>query len=92
MVFVVFQNSELEDKLTAEETVAAELRHKDDELEYELNKSVEKIDKLDRHLAEATQTLRTYMDGNVTVSGGGEGVSKNKVTELIGLNCSIFNV
>ena len=75
-----FQNSELMDKLTAAETEAAELKNLVDDLEYELGNAKTRVLKLDCRLSDATQKLKTFQEGEITVQGGGEGVSKNKVS------------
>ena len=74
------QNSELMDKLTAAETEAAELKNLVDDLEYELGNAKTRVLKLDCRLSDATQKLKTFQEGEITVQGGGEGVSKNKVS------------
>ncbi|GAB0096884.1 E3 ubiquitin protein ligase [Sergentomyia squamirostris] len=52
--------SELQDTLTAKETEAAELRNQIDDLQYELEKVRCRNDKLENHLAEAIEKLKTY--------------------------------
>ena len=78
------QNSELMDKLTASETEAAELKNLVDDLEYELDSAKTRVTKLDCHLSDAMQKLKTFQEGEITVQGGGEGVSKNKVSVIKG--------
>ena len=78
--YVSFQNSEYLDKLTAAETEAAELKNNMEEIEFNLESASHKVDKYDRHLAEAMQKLKTLEEGDVHVKGGGEGVSKRKVS------------
>ena len=68
------------DKLTAAETEAAELKNLVDDLEYELGNAKTRVLKLDCRLSDATQKLKTFQEGEITVQGGGEGVSKNKVS------------
>ncbi|XP_055687743.1 E3 ubiquitin-protein ligase Bre1 [Lutzomyia longipalpis] len=60
--------SELQDTLTAKETEAAELRNQIDDLQYELEKVRCRNDKLENHLAEAIEKLKTYhqMHGDAT--------------------------
>ena len=67
------------DKLTAAETETAELHNKVEDLEYNYDASKARIDKYDRHLADAMSKVRTYEEGTVTIQGGGEGVSRKKV-------------
>ena len=74
------QNAELTDKLAASETEVAELKNQVEDLEYHLNSATQRVDKLDRHLADTMQKLKTYQEGEIKVQGGGEGVSKNKVS------------
>ena len=57
------------------------MRNQVEELEYNLSTAMSRVDKLDRHLANTTAKLATYQEGAITVQGGGEGVSKNKVWE-----------
>lgn len=78
--FITWQNSELMDKLTAAETETAELHNNVEELEYNLDVSRTRIDKYDRHLSDAMAKVRTYEEGTVTIQGGGEGVSRKKVS------------
>ncbi len=73
------QNSEVTDKLNAAETEAAELKNKIEDFEYNLDAATTKVDKFDRHLADAYLKIKTFEEGDITVQGGGEGVSKKKV-------------
>ena len=73
------QNAELLDRLAAAETEAAELKNNVDDLEYNLENATLKVDRLDRHLTDANAKIMTYEEGNVTVEGGGAGVSRRKV-------------
>ena len=75
------------DKLTAAETEAAELKNLVDDLEYELGNAKTRVLKLDCRLSDATQKLKTFQEGEITVQGGGEGVSKNKVSGARGCRC-----
>lgn len=52
--------SELQDTLNGKETEAAELRNQIDDLQYELEKVRCRNDKLENHLAEAIEKLKTY--------------------------------
>lgn len=51
---------ELQDTLTGKETEAAELQNQIDDLQYELEKVRLRNDKLENHLAEAIEKLKTY--------------------------------
>lgn len=62
---------ELQDTQTAKETEAAELRNQIDDLQYELEKVRCRNDKLENHLAEAIEKLRSLHDMH-----GGEAASK----------------
>lgn len=59
---------ELQDTLTGKETEAAELQNQIDDLQYELGKVRLRNDKLENHLAEAIEKLKTYhqMHGDQT--------------------------
>lgn len=63
---------ELQDTLTAKETEAAELRNQADDLQYELEKVRCRNDKLENHLAEAIEKLKSYheMHGDTSKSSG----------------------
>lgn len=76
------------DKLTAAETEAAELKNLVDDLEYELDSAKTRVQKLDCHLSDAMTKLKTFQEGEITVQGGGEGVSKNKVSALV-VSCRV---
>lgn len=52
--------SELQDLVTGKETEAAELRNQIDDLQYELLKVTARNDKLENHLAEAIEKIKTY--------------------------------
>lgn len=52
--------SELQDKLSATETANAELKNRIEDLEYELSKTRSREEKLDCHLAESLQKLKSY--------------------------------
>lgn len=51
---------ELQDTVTGKETEAAELRNQIDDLQYELEKVRLRNDKLENHLAEAIEKLKSY--------------------------------
>lgn len=63
--------SELNDSVTAKETEIAELKNQIDDLQYELEKVRSRNDKLENHLAEAIEKLKTYheMHGDPQKSG-----------------------
>lgn len=67
--------------MSAAETEAAEQKNKLDEVEYNLENANHLIEKLDRLLSEANVKLKNYQEGEIEVTGGGEGVSKNKVSK-----------
>lgn len=78
------QNSELQDRLAAAETEAAELKNQVDDLEYQLSNAHHRVDKLDRHLADAMTKVKSYEANEVKVpttgaSGTTENVTKTKV-------------
>lgn len=52
--------SELQDSVTAKETETAELKNQIDDLQYELEKVRCRNDKLENHLGEAIEKLKTY--------------------------------
>lgn len=52
--------TELQDSVTAKETEIAELKNQIDDLQYELDKVRNRNDKLETHLAEAIEKLKTY--------------------------------
>ncbi|XP_026481796.1 E3 ubiquitin-protein ligase Bre1 isoform X2 [Ctenocephalides felis] len=54
------KTSELQDSVTGKDTEAAELRNQIDDLQYELQKVRSRNDKLENHLAEAIEKLKTY--------------------------------
>lgn len=65
---------ELQDTLTGKETEAAELHNQIDDLQYELEKVRMRNDKLENHLAEAIEKLKTYhqMHGDQTVKNNSQ--------------------
>lgn len=80
---------ELQDTLTGKETEAAELQNQIDDLQYELGKVRLRNDKLENHLAEAIEKLKTYhqIHGDQTnknnvasASSGGGSSSGGKAT------------
>lgn len=58
--FVYFKMAELQDLVTGKDTEAAELRNQIDDLRYELLKVTARNDKLENHLAEAVEKIKTY--------------------------------
>ncbi|KAL3268410.1 hypothetical protein HHI36_007525 [Cryptolaemus montrouzieri] len=52
--------TELQDSVTAKETEIAELKNQIDDLQYEFDKVRNRNDKLETHLAEAIEKLKTY--------------------------------
>lgn len=52
--------SELQDTITGKDTLSAELRNQVDDLQYELNKVRARSDKLEHHLGEAIEKLKTF--------------------------------
>lgn len=64
---------ELQDTLTGKETEAAELHNQIDDFQYELGKIRLRNDKLENHLAEAIEKLKTYhqLHGDPTKSNSG---------------------
>nr|XP_022339976.1 E3 ubiquitin-protein ligase Bre1-like isoform X1 [Crassostrea virginica] len=78
--------AELQDKLTAAETEIAELKNKMEDLEYYHGSANEKVDKLDRHLNDALQKLKSFEDTTVVHDGSGKGVTgvaKSKFDEMM---------
>ncbi|GLH01683.1 Laminin subunit alpha [Gryllus bimaculatus] len=71
--------AELQDSLTAKETEAAELRNQIDDLQYELLKVQGRNDKLENHLAEAIEKLKTYQQ----IHGDDKGIVKPVVTTSV---------
>lgn len=57
---ITLKISELQDILTGKETESAELRNQIDDLQYELEKVRCRNDKLENHLAEAIEKLKSY--------------------------------
>lgn len=66
--------------MAAAETEVAELKNQVEDLEYHLANANHHVEKLDRHLSETMAKLKTYQEGEIKVQGGGEGVSKDKVS------------
>ena len=83
------QISELQDKVTAAETESAELRHKLEDVEYEVDRAAEKADRLERMLEEKTQKLLYYTDtgSTVRIEGGKAttGLTRARVSGFHGL-------
>lgn len=76
----------MQDKLTAAETEIAELKNKMDDLEYYHGCASQQVDKLDRHLNDALQKLKSFEDTTVVHDGSGKGVTgvaKSKVNYCI---------
>jgi hypothetical protein len=71
--------AELQDSLTGKETEAAELRNQIDDLQYELLKVQSRNDKLENHLAEAIEKLKTYQQ----IHGDDKGIVKPVVTTSV---------
>jgi E3 ubiquitin-protein ligase BRE1 len=71
--------AELQDSLTGKETEAAELRNQIDDLQYELLKVQSRNDKLENHLAEAIEKLKTYQQ----IHGEDKGIVKPAVTTSV---------
>ncbi|XP_069673294.1 E3 ubiquitin-protein ligase Bre1 isoform X1 [Periplaneta americana] len=71
--------AELQDSLTGKETEAAELRNQIDDLQYELLKVQSRNDKLENHLAEAIEKLKTYQQ----IHGEDKGIVKPVVTTSV---------
>ena len=67
------------------------MKNKIDELEYDLESANEKVERLDRRLAEAVTKLKEYkesstvykIEGTSIATPAAEGVSKNKVGALL---------
>ncbi|XP_023706608.1 E3 ubiquitin-protein ligase Bre1 isoform X4 [Cryptotermes secundus] len=71
--------AELQDSLTGKETEAAELRNQIDDLQYELLKVQSRNDKLENHLAEVIEKLKTYQQ----IHGEDKGIVKPVVTTSV---------
>ena len=70
--------------MAAAETEAAELKNQVDDLEYQLSNANHRVDKLDRHLADAVTKVKSYEANEVKAptsgaSGATETVAKTKV-------------
>nr|CAD7259072.1 unnamed protein product [Timema shepardi] len=79
--------AECQDKLTGKETEAAELRNQIDDMQYELLKVQSRNDKLENHLAEAYEKLKTFEqihgeDKGTVKPVVTSGVSQKKVEDL----------
>ncbi|XP_041348774.1 E3 ubiquitin-protein ligase BRE1B-like [Gigantopelta aegis] len=63
--------SQLQDKVTSTETEIAELKNELDDLQYQFEKADQRCEKLDRLLADAYNTIRTYKEttGAIRVEG-----------------------
>lgn len=74
--------------MAAAETEAAELKNQVDDLEYQLSNANRRVDKLDRHLANAVAKVKSYEANEVKVpttgaSGTPETVTKTKVQTCV---------
>ena len=74
--------------MAAAETEAAELKNQVDDLEYQLSNANHRVDKLDRHLANAVAKVKSYEANEVKVpttgaSGTTETVAKTKVESCV---------
>ncbi|XP_058803984.1 E3 ubiquitin-protein ligase Bre1 isoform X1 [Phymastichus coffea] len=82
--------SELQDTITGKDTLAAELRNQIDDLQYELNKVRARNDKLEHHLGEAIEKLKTFQQIHGSDEKGNNkpntivatGVSQTKLEDL----------
>ncbi|KAL0272152.1 UNVERIFIED_CONTAM: hypothetical protein PYX00_005230 [Menopon gallinae] len=80
--------AELQDLVTGKDTEAAELRNQIDDLRYELLKVTARNDKLENHLAEAVEKIKTYKQLQSEEKGPEKGkpvvtsVSQKKLEEL----------
>lgn len=83
--------SELQDTITGKDTLAAELRNQIDDLQYELNKVRARNDKLENHLGEAIEKLKTFQEIHGSDDKGNNkpntivatGVSQTKVSLVL---------
>lgn len=76
---IKLQMAELQDSLTMKETEAAELSNRIDDLQYELMKVQTRNDKLEHHLAEAIEKVKTYQQ----IHGDEKGTVKPVVTTTV---------
>ncbi|KAK0074017.1 hypothetical protein PV325_008887 [Microctonus aethiopoides] len=77
------QMSELQDTITGKDTLTAELRNQVDGLQYELNKVRAKNEKLEHHLSEAIEKLKTFQQIH-----GFDEKGSNKSTKLVASSVS----
>ncbi|XP_074106395.1 E3 ubiquitin-protein ligase Bre1 isoform X1 [Cotesia typhae] len=75
--------SELQDTITGKDTLTAELRNQVDDLQYELNKVRARNDKLEHHLGEAIEKLKTFQQIH-----GSDEKGNNKSTSLVASSVS----
>ncbi|KAK0162907.1 hypothetical protein PV327_006638 [Microctonus hyperodae] len=75
--------SELQDTITGKDTLTAELRNQVDDLQYELNKVRARNDKLEHHLGEAIEKLKTFQQIH-----GSDEKGSNKSTTLVASSVS----
>ena len=87
---------ELQDNVNQRDTEAAELRNQIDDLQYELRKVTARNDKLENHLAEAIEKIKTYKQIQSEEKGQGEkgkpvvtSVSQKKVIYRVNLFLTI---
>lgn len=71
--------AELQENLTGKETESAELLNRIDDLQYELQKIQTRNDKLEHHLAEAIEKVKTYQQ----IHGDDKGIVKPTVTTTV---------
>jgi len=77
--------------LAAAETEAAELKNQVDDLDYQLSNANHRVDKLDRHLADAVTKVKSYEANEVKVpttapSGTSDTPTKPKVILIFNNN------
>lgn len=73
--------AELQDALTAKETEIAELKNQIDDQQYELEKVRSRNDKLENHLAEAIEKLKTYHELHGDAQKGTQSNNKQQVVQ-----------
>ncbi|XP_054270479.1 E3 ubiquitin-protein ligase Bre1 isoform X4 [Macrosteles quadrilineatus] len=71
--------AELQERVTGKETEAAEVLNRVDDLQYELQKVQSRNDKLENHLAEAIEKIKTYQQ----IHGDEKGLVKPVVTTTV---------
>ncbi|XP_034938815.1 E3 ubiquitin-protein ligase Bre1 isoform X2 [Chelonus insularis] len=75
--------SGLQDAITGKDTLVAELRNQVDDLQYELNKVCARNDKLEHHLGEAIEKLKTFQQIH-----GSDEKGSNKSSTLVASSVS----